>query len=262
MKTLFLGISLLVIVTLVPSRAHLLADARSDYAGETVGSVMTPLTDTHGTGTWTYDLAQVNNASVPTGFSNLETLTYEANGDGGSAPYLYGTTNSNSSNIINLPSVSNGQLFTDSPAPAADFIGVHPSAGTNAGLVQWTAGAGETGTLSLTFDLSRLGVGNAGAGPTQGYVDFNIFQNSTPIFAADNLYVGTDTGPITELLANVTVGTKVSFVISSGNGVLGYNQAFLRADISAVPEPSTRALLLLGAGALVFVAARRRNLRA
>ncbi len=170
---------------------------------------MSPLPDTYGTGTWTYNLAFVNTDSSPTGVSGQEALTYEANQDSGSVPF-YGTTASNSYNVIELPAVSNSQIFTDSPAPGdsdgpgADYLEMHPGGGTAASDIQWTAGAGETGTLSLTFDLSRANVGSNGIGDGQGYDDFTVYQNGALLYHDYAMYIGSNTGQ-TLTLSGVTV---------------------------------------------------------
>jgi hypothetical protein len=235
--------------------AQILADAAANYRAGTINSVMTPLTDTFGTGTWTYDSVFVDSDTNPTSISNPAILTYEANTEGGSQPY-YGTNGNYSNSVINLPAVSNGQIFTDSPGPGADFLEIHPSQNTNGGALEWTAGAGETGNLVVTFDLSRAGVGSDGIQPGQGLDDFLILRNGTSIYSDDNIGIGSGTGSVSLALTGVTVGTKLDFVVSAGNGVLGYNLSYLSADI-AVPEPSTWALMVLGG--LVIVARMRRG---
>jgi len=243
-----------------PGHAQL-ADAAANYQTGTLNEVMSPLADTHGTGTWSYNLAFVNTDSGPTGVSGQEALIYEANGNGGSVPF-YGTTSSDS---YDLPAVSNAQIFADSPAPGgsggpgADYLEMHPGDGTAASDVQWTAGAGETGTLSLSFDLSRVNVGDSGISAGQGYDDFSIYQNGTLLYHDYAMYIGSDTGLQTLTLAGVTTGTTLDFVVSSTDGVLGFNLSYLKADISAVPEPSTFAYL--GFGLLGLFAFRRFQFR-
>lgn len=257
---LFLGLVVAGFGFAAPTRAQILADFAADYQPGTLDTVMSPLADSHGTGNWTYNLAFVNNDAAPTGFGGKEALTYEANGDGGSGSTLYGTTSGNSYNVIELPAVSNGNIFPDSPNLPADFLSVHPGGDTAATLVQWTAGTDETGTLTLSFDLSRQNVGTAGVGPGQGYDDFTVYRGNTLIYSDYAMYAGTDTGLQTLTLTGVTAGTTLSFVTSSTNGVLGYNLSFLKADISAVPEPSTWAMLM---GGVVMAASliRRRGVR-
>jgi hypothetical protein len=234
-----------------------LADAAGNFQDGTVGDVMNPLADTHGTGTWTYNLAFVNTDSDPTGVSGQEPLTWVDNtiGGPGSSPF-YGTTSSYSYSVINLPAVSNQEIFNDSPAPGAsggpgaDYLEMHPGGDTAASDLQWTAGAGETGTLSLTFDLSRVNVGSGGLSGSAGYDDFTIYQNGTLLYHDYDMFIGSDTGLQTLTLTGVTSGTTLDFVVSATNGVLGYNLAYLKADI-AVPEPSTYALLGLSLLAMV-----------
>jgi hypothetical protein len=242
-------------LVMLSGHAQILADAAANYQAGTIDAVMTPLTDTHGTGTWTYNSVFVDSDTNPTSISNPAILTYEANTEGGSQPY-YGTNGNYSNSIINLPAVSSGQIFTDSPAPGADFLEIHPSQGTNAGALEWTAGAGETGNLVVTFDLSRVGVGNDGIQPGQGLDDFIVLRNGTSIYSEDNLTIGSDTGAVSLALTGVTLGTQLDFVVSAGNGVLGYNLSYLSADISEAPEPATWALMILGG--LVFFAGTRR----
>jgi hypothetical protein len=245
----------------LPVHAQVLANASSDYAAGTINSVMTPLSDTHGTGTWTYDLAYVNTTSSPTAVGSPELLTYENNTVGGSTPY-YGTTASNSYHVIDLPAISNGQIFPDSPAPAAGFLEMHPGGGAAATMLEWTAGADEIGTLKLTFDLSRLGVGSGGLVPPQGHDDFTVYRNGSLLYSDYSMFIGTDTGLVTKILTGVTAGTKLDFVLSSTNGVLGFNLGYLNAQISQVsdvPEPGTWALMLGGVALLVTVQRIRRR---
>ena len=247
----------------VPLQAQILANAANDFQAGTIGSVMTSLSDTQGTGTWTYDLGFVNSTSNPTSFSGNELLTYinnNVNGDAGGDPY-YGTTSSNSYNVIGLPSVSNSRIFDDSPAPAAGYLEVHPGSENAATVVEWTAGADEIGTLQLMFDLSRVGVNGNGAGDGQGYDDFTVYQNGSLLYSNYAMFIGSDTGMQTFTLTGVTDGTKLDFVSSATSGALGYNLGYLNAQISevAVPEPATWALMLGSLGLLVLVQRTRKD---
>ena len=122
-------------LAVLPGRSQILADAATNYQTGTIGSAMTPVPDSFGTGTWSYDSAIVDSDSNPTAIISQIPLTYQTNSEGGSVPfYGFGTTAN-----AQVPAVSNNQIFPDSPAPAADYLEVHPGADTNAALVEWTA---------------------------------------------------------------------------------------------------------------------------
>jgi hypothetical protein len=272
MKNYSIGLFILVFASLasLPIHAQVLADAAANYSAGTIGDAMTPVSDGHG-GTWAYDLAFVNNTATPTAISGKEILTYQANSVGGSTPY-YGTTGSNSYSVISLPIVSNGVIFPDSPSPAAgpgsDFLELHPGGDNAAVVVEWTAGAGETGNVKLTFDLSRsYGNPPPSQGPvgSAGYDDFGVYRGATKLYGNNDMYIGpgtglnTDTGVVTEYLTGVTIGTKIDFVLSADEGVLGYNLGYLSAQISEVPEPGTWALVLGGVVFLITLQRVRRR---
>ena len=243
----------IVALATTPAHSAVLANLAGDYQGGTVGDTMSAISDQNGNGTWLYYDAQVNNDVTPTSIPSGSVLTFDNNPDGGSASTVYNSPGGPDQ----LPAITNGQLFSDSPAPAAGYLDVHPGNGADATLMRWTAGSGETGNLVLTFDLSREGVGDGGiaSDPGSGYDDFSIYQNGTQIYDANNLYIGTDTsGMLT--LSGVTMGTTIDLVVSTSNGILGYNLSYLDAEIST-PEPSTWALMGIGCLALAVVVKRR-----
>jgi hypothetical protein len=210
-----------------------LADVAVDYR---VGSINTPMTgvaDTNGDGTWNYDLGQVNTDTNPTGLSGLTPLTYENNTNGGSGPY-YGTNSSYTYDTLQLPAISNGAIFGTTP-PADDYIQMHPGGDTNASVVEWTAGATESGTISVAFDFSRVGVPGSGLTGDQGYVDVGVYCNGSQEYSSNRMFLGSDTGPQQVVLTGVTPGTKVDFVVSCTGGVLCCNTTYLSAQIDPSP---------------------------
>jgi hypothetical protein len=240
------------------SHATTLADAGANYStsGQTIGSTMVPLTDSFGTGTWTYDAVTVNSTTDPTGVSGPSLLTYAYNAN--VSPYNtteFGTPSDGNE----LPAVSNTALFGDNSSIPSGYLDMHPNGGSTAVMLQWTAGAGETGNLSLTFDLTRVGVGSPAA-PT-GNDNFTVFQNGNSIYSDLNVAAGTSgTGSQTLTLSGVTMGTTVDFVLSASNGNLGFNAAYLSAQIDSVPEPSTYAMMLGGMALLGFCVRRKAGL--
>jgi hypothetical protein len=247
----------------LPVHSQVLANAAGNYQTGTIDTVMTPTIDTHGTGTWTYDLAFVNSDSNPTAIGSTSILTYENNTNGGAGPY-YGTNGTYPYSLIQLPIVSNIGVFPDSPNPApAGYLELHPGDSTAAAVVEWTAGLGETGLVKLTFDLSRTDVASAGISGSQGFDDFGVYRGATKLYGDNAMYLGAgpnaDTGLVTMYLSGITVGTKLDFVLSSTNGVLGYNLGLLDAQIEAIPEPGTWALMFGGLAFLVVLQRSRKK---
>jgi hypothetical protein len=260
MKNSSLGLGLLfatfAVLSTLPGHSQILADAAADYQAGTYGDQMSPVTDSHG-GSWTYYMAEVTSDSGDPGAITSETaLTYTSNGND-SVNDFYGTTNSSTypyssggtddSTNYSLPGVSNASLFTGDVIPSGS-LETQPGSGTDGVDLQWKAGAGETGSLLVKFDLT---------GPTQSTADnFAIYDNGKEIYDSLGVLNADVTGTVH---ADVATGTTLDFVLVSGAGVIYGSQADLGVQIE-VPEPRTWAMML--SGLLVVLGASYRRLRA
>jgi hypothetical protein len=126
-------------------------------------------------------------------------------------------------------------IFGGTPSPSSGYLQVHPGGGTNAAVVEWTAGATETGTIKVNFDFSRVGVPGSGLTGDQGYVDVGVYSNGVQQYSNNRMFIGSNTGPQQITLTGVTPGTKVDFVVSCTGGVLYCNTTYLSAQVDTSP---------------------------
>jgi hypothetical protein len=129
-----------------------------------------------------------------------------------------------------------------------DTVAMHPDNSGNFSVLRWTAPS--TGSYLVTttfFDIPN-------ADPAT--VDVHVLHNSVSLFT-DSLYnVVTSTGYTSGPLA-LTLGDTIDFIVGDGsNGYINDHTA-ITAQITAVPEPSTFALLALGSGFLLWRTRRK-----
>ena len=234
----------LLAAALAPTTAHaqtILANAAADY--RTSGTI----TDTFGTGTWTYFASTTANPSSGT----LTALTFGSVGNAGNSGYGYAPLGG-----FRVPAISNGKLFSDGVTPTANVeLAWHPGPSSPVYTVmRWTAGAGEGGLVQISGYLTRTGEPN-------GDVDFRIFVDGVLAHGTINLS-GTGTSNTFSLNYTVSAGQTVEFVLGNGvSGGYGGDESRLSASISAVPEPSTSTLIagLVIGGLFAFRTYRQRS---
>jgi len=206
--------------------AQTLANVAANY--QTSGTI----TDTFGTGTWLYYASTNVNPSSGT----LTALTFQSVGNAGNSGYGY------SSGGFQVPAVSSSRLFSDGAVPTSNVqLAWHPGPGSPVYTVlRWTAGAGESGSVVIAGNLSRVG-------EPGGDVDFHIYANGVSVFSSGNLTSGT-----TSFSQTVSIGSGqfVDFVLGYGSSnSYGGDESLISATITAVPEPASTALL---SGAVIF----------
>lgn len=211
----------------------ILADIAGDYA--TTGT----LTDNYGTGTWTYY------ASTAATGGDMTALTFGTLGNAGNSGY--GLTGSS----FNMPGVSDHRLFGDGAFPSANQLAWHPGDGAAAFTVlRWTAGPGEAGSVRLEGAFSKLGEPN-------GSVAFYIFVNGAQSFAQTGIGMGSTHAY--DFTTNILTGHFVDFVLSNNGNGFGGDESLISGTItSAIPEPSTYAVLA-GLAALGLAFLRKRH---
>jgi len=133
---------------------------------------------------------------------------------------------------------------------------VHPGASTDV-IVQWTAPT--TGTYDIASSFALLDNNPTG-------ILAEIFKNGGSLFSqvisspAANL--GTQAyGPAVKFVqdnVSLQAGDTLSFVVNN-NGLFYDDSTALTATITAVPEPSTWAMMVLGFAGLGFMAYRRKQ---
>jgi len=188
------------------------------------------LTDSYGTGTWTYEASTTANPAD----GSVTALTYGSVGNAGNPGY------GDSGNGYNVPGVSNARLFGDGATPAANQLAWHPGgASPTFTVIQWTAGAGESGLIDITGAFSRVG-------EPGGHPDFSIYVNG--VLAYSETYISSGTTDSFDLSTySIAPGETVDFVLGPGaNGYAGDESLISASIMSAVPEPATYALILGG----------------
>jgi hypothetical protein len=237
-----------ILTALLPAlRAQIvLADIRGDYA--TTGF---PLSDSFGTGSWTYYASTTLNPSSGT-LTQLSFTSASNFGNHGNSGYA--NTGHTDSGFL-VPAVANVPIFIDGATPNASQLAWHPANSSPSFVtLRWTAGTGEAGVLQVAGAFSRVG-------EPSGSVDFAIFADGVQIFSS--LGVGTgNTIPFNLTSVSITAGQSVDFVLGP-NGGFGADESLISGTISStVPEPATGAaicgtIVLLTVGARVFLRRRK-----
>jgi hypothetical protein len=236
------------------AHATVLANAAGDYNSESLGQ-MTALPDTDNSGNWLYYMGETDNETTPTSIIRKTVLTYEA--DPNYQGDFYGTTSSytfsgTQSSGYELPGVDNSMIFNNNYFPASPgYIEMHPGDAEDATLLEWTAGATETGPVSIAFDLERPN--------GSGSVNFSVYDDGFQIYELSNITSGSTTDTLDEVIAP---GAKIDFVVSGYQGGIAGDASYLSAEIDTAPEPSTYAMLFGGLGMLVLVSRFRSKLTA
>jgi hypothetical protein len=235
--------------TLAGHASVILADVRGNY----LANHSLPLTDTAGTGSWSYYSSAI---LTPTSPSSRTTLSWVAATSGGHNAF-YGTSGAN-----NVPAVAGTtSAFLDGKTPLSNQIAWHPGPSLDSD-IEWTAGAGETGVLTLSGDFSRIGENAIHSPPggasttTGGLVNFTIYVNGVSEFSETGVKAG-QSDPFSFTFTSA-LNTKVDFVLSEDGTSYSYDESLLSAQIIAAPEPRTWAMMVCGL-VLVGVLMRRRG---
>jgi hypothetical protein len=208
------------------AHATVLANAAGDYNSESLGQ-MTALPDTDNSGNWLYYMGETDNETTPTSIIRKTVLTYEA--DPNYQGDFYGTTSSytfsgTQSSGYELPGVDNSMIFNNNYFPASPgYIEMHPGDAEDATLLEWTAGATETGPVSIAFDLERPN--------GSGSVNFSVYDDGFQIYELSNITSGSTTDTLDEVIARVPRLTSLCRVT--------------RAALRAMPRTSAPKLTLL-----------------
>jgi hypothetical protein len=147
-----------------------------------------------------------------------------------------------------------GPLFAHSTISApSNSVNLHPGPSGELAVARWTAPAAGTYQISGAFRGNDTG-GGTGPGTT---TDVHVLRNDAAIFnGAINQFGATQAFSQTLFLA---AGDRVDFAVGTGGNGFFNDSTGLSAIISAVPEPSSYALLIAGLGVMTFIANRRRR---
>ena len=141
-----------------------------------------------------------------------------------------------------------GQLFSYSTISApSGSVNLHPGPADELAVVRWTAPTAGTYLVSGAFR------GNDVAGTT---TDVHILRNSTSVM--DGVVNGAGALQAFSQTLALAAGDRVDFAVGTGGNGFFNDSTGLSAVISAVPEPSSYALMLIGLGTLAAVARRRK----
>lgn len=146
------------------------------------------------------------------------------------------------------------------PTVPVDALLLHPDSSTTSpsdAVLSFTSATG--GDYSLAGAFSRL---DTSSGSGNG-VDVSIFSVSgvttTSLFSG--VIGSSDYAPLAfSDLVSLAAGGKIIFVVNNA-GEYTFDSTGLRATISAVPEPTTWAMMLAGFGMIGFAARRRGNVK-
>jgi len=141
-----------------------------------------------------------------------------------------------------------GQLFSYSTISApSGTVNLHPGPAGELAVARWTAPTAGTYLVSGAFR------GNDVAGTT---TDVHILRNNVSIM--DGAVNGTGVSQAFSQTLVLAAGDRVDFAVGTGGNGFFNDSTGLSAVISAVPEPSSYALMLIGLAA-VGAATRRQN---
>ncbi len=139
---------------------------------------------------------------------------------------------------------------------APGVLGMHPGSGGNHAVVTWTVPI--SGAYSFVSSFTHVGTGGDGVIPS---VTKNVF--TAPVgFGSQWIGTGATGAPTSTWSWNDTltlnIGDTISWALNPNAAGPGADSTVLSAVVTAVPEPSTSALV---AGALVCGSVLRRNRR-
>jgi hypothetical protein len=207
------------------------------------------ITDTLGSGAWNFYVSSF--ASDTTYASATNTLlTWKT------VPSAYGNGNKGygGTDDYNLPAMCTGALFSDGVVPASNELAVHP--GNNALLIKWTAGAAEaTNGLAVSGTFQR-DVAKTGSTFDGEYVYVYVAGALKQTLFVPSSDVTQYSLSLTDL--TIAAGQSVE-VFLQRNADFSADEARISMTISAVPEPSTLALLAGGLVGLIAYAWRKRK---
>ena len=126
---------------------------------------------------------------------------------------------------------------------------LHPGQGGEVSVLRFITPAAGQYSLSASF------IGLDFGGPTT--TDVHVLLNSVSLFSGAVSAFGS--GPTYQNVLSLQAGDQIDFAVGFGsNGNYYSDTTGLTAQISAVPEPETLALILVGLGCVSFFANRRR----
>jgi hypothetical protein len=220
--------------------------AAASFSSAASATTWNPATDfnatTNPTGAWRYGSSNslggaFNITSTPSNFGGADSWF----GAGSSVVFH------NSTNTVLHPA---GTIYA-----APGIIAEHPGANGQFAVIRWTAAQAGSYQVNAGF----FGISEAGQ---QTSTDVHVLKNNISVFdglvqghwANENVRIGSGTLNFT-LAANDTI----DFVVGYGsNHNYYFDSTRLDAVITAVPEPETWGMLVLGLG-LIGLAARRRK---
>jgi hypothetical protein len=147
-----------------------------------------------------------------------------------------------------------GPLFGYSTISApSNSVNLHPGPAGELAVVRWTAPTAGQYQITGEFRGNDTGGGN-NAGTT---TDVHVLHNAAQLTNDSISGFGNTQGfSHTVFLA---AGDSVDFAVGTGGNGFFNDSTGLKAIISAVPEPSSYAMLFAGLGVVAFIARRRRG---
>jgi hypothetical protein len=145
--------------------------------------------------------------------------------------------------------MGNGPVFNSSTISApSNSVNLHPGPSGELAVARWIAPTAGTYVISGAFR------GNDTVGTT---TDVHVLHNATQL--VNESIQGFDvTRPFSQTVF-LAAGDRVDFAVGTGGNGFFNDSTGLSAIISAVPEPSSYAMLFAGLGVIAFIAKRRRG---